>query len=201
MDGLYFYWIFWIYFVITFFFLDDKKLRERLSLWLLSVIILSSTTIFIFSYEISVSILFLLVSSYVYISKGKSIRIFYEIILIFIVMLTYTSFHLFALYDPAWLLFNKKLMLLILICYVVNLLTDQFPLQAVLLTSGMIQGDILYGVILRQIGILYDISHYYILDTIALSSACLLSFTFMKKLSRILENYFKETEGEKRKLS
>ncbi|WP_026584968.1 YphA family membrane protein [Bacillus sp. J33] len=202
MEGLIFYWVSWVAWVMATFFMDRKnKKRVKFSVWLLVVIILSPYTFSIYGVEMSVAGVFLLGTFYIFTGGLKKGHKVYFLICTFIMMMAYVSFHLFELFDPVWVIFPRKWMLAILLFYMAILLHKKRQLRLPLILLGSIQGEVLYALILRQFSFPYVIGSLAFFDIIALSAAIAAIWSAMQWIALYFETNFKQYEREKQKLS
>src|SRR5690606_24938754 len=107
-------WIAWGGWIWTTFVMSkDNRLRFCLSIWLLTIIIVSPYHFTIHGFEVHFSaivlMLFFIVSTYKF-----RYMVFGSVCLsAFIIMIGYVSFLLFELYDPIWVIFDRKWMIVI----------------------------------------------------------------------------------------
>ena len=118
MEGLLFYWLFWMCWILTtFFYPKCHPDRLKFSAWILVTIILSTMHINLYGFELSVSGLFILFTSYLYIVQFEKKQILYILLTSFIIMIMYVCFLLFELFDPVWVIMKREWMLSLLITY------------------------------------------------------------------------------------
>lgn len=201
MEGVIFYWLFWLLWIYSTFLMKKGKERLKVSIWLLLTMIFSIHSLQFFHLHISFSSLFILMTVYYLIGKLDRWQGIYTFISSLIMLLSYMIFHLFELYDPVWVLFNRCLMLSFLLVSLAVLLHKELKLRLLAIISGAAQGDFLYGIYLRKFSIVYPIGMPAFLDVLALSITILLGINGLKKLSLTIENHLKHLEKEKQKLS
>lgn len=201
MEGFIFFWLFWIFWIGTTFFMSRESKRLKISIWLLLTIILSIHSITIFGIEVALSSLFILFTTYYLIGKQNKKLSIYLFISSFLIMLAYTTFHLFELYDPVWVIFNRSVMLSMLLVYIAVLLHFDVTHRILSTLCGAVHGDILYSLLLRKVSLAHPIGLWAFLDIIAISAILLMGISGFKKLSIYFENHIKHLEREKQKLS
>lgn len=202
MDGLTFYWVTWIIWILaTFFMKKGRQLRFYLSLGILLLIISSPLTLSILGMELSFASVILLFTSITLIATFKRKKAAYMMVSSFILMLAYVCFQLFELFDPVWVFLPRNWMLSFLLIALTLLLHNDSVYRIAILLLGSIQGDILYGYILNQYTFPYIIGSYVYLDTVALTFALLLVWLWFEKMITFFEKYLFEVEKEKHKLS
>lgn len=201
MEGIIFFWLFWIYWIMATFFMKKNSKRLKISIYLLLTIILSVHSITLFHINISLSSLFILFSTYFLVGKQTNRRGSYLFITAFIIMLAYTTFHFFELYDPVWLIFNRNLMLAIILAYLAILLQNDFNLRVLTILSGSVHGEFLYALIFRKFAFTQSVGTFVFLDVLSIAIAILLGINGFKKISVFFENHIKHLEREKQKQS
>ncbi|WP_264738412.1 hypothetical protein [Cytobacillus firmus] len=202
MEGLIFYWISWMVWIMATFFMDrNNKYRFLLSAWILFFIILSPWTLKIFNVETSIGGLFLLISLYIFAGRLKKLRKFYFLFCAFILMMAYVTFHLFELFDPVWVIFSRNWMLSVLLVYMAVLLQKNRMLRLPLILLGGIQGEVLYALVLKQFSFPYTIGSLAFLDIMAISVSISAVWIAVQWAVKYIEASFKHFEREKQKLS
>ncbi|MEH7224265.1 hypothetical protein V7112_10715 [Bacillus sp. JJ1566] len=169
MDGAIFYWICWMAWVCSTFLMKKNKERLFLSIMFLMTIILSPYYVVIGGIKLNCSILLIFFFCLKEISKRPKKQLLYLLICILTISLAYCSFLLFELFDPVWLLFNRNLMLGAALIYVTIMLLKDFRLRLAGLLIGAIQGDILFGFIIKNVNFPYEIGSFVFLDVISIS--------------------------------
>lgn len=202
MEGILFFWVSWMFWVIATFFMDKKnKNRIKFSVWILLLIILSPYTINVFGVKTSTAGIFLLVSLYIFASRLEKLKKVYFLFCAFILMMAFVSFHLFELFDPVWVIFPREWMLALLLVYMSVLLQENRINRVPLIFLGAIQGEILYALILGQYSFPYVIGSLAFFDIMALSASIVGIWSMVEWLAAYFENNIKHFEREKQKLS
>ena len=202
MEGLIFYWISWMVWIMATFFMDrNNKYRFLLSAWILFFIMLSPWTLKIFNVETGIGGLFLLVSLYIFTGRLKKLSKLYFLFCAFILMMAYVTFHLFELFDPVWVIFSRNWMLSVLLVYLAVLLQKNRMLRLPLILLGGIQGEVLYALILNQFSFPYTIGSLAFLDIMAISVSISAVWIAVQWAVKYIEANFKHFEREKQKLS
>jgi hypothetical protein len=198
MEGIIFYWVSWIFWIMATFFLDRKnKDRAKFSAWLLLLIILSPYTFKVFNVETSTAGVFLMGTVYILASRLERLKRVYFLFCAFIMMMAYVSFHLFELFDPVWVIFSRKWMLAFLLVYMAVLLQKKRVLRLPLILLGGIQGEVLYALILEQYSFPYIIGSLAFFDIMALSASIVAAWSAMQWTASYFETNFKHFEREK----
>jgi len=202
MEGITFYFISWCFWIISTFFLKKTSaIRLKLSLWLMLMIILAPHTVAIYSFEISLAAIFMVFSLVIMASKFKGVKIISLLISSLIIMLAYTCFHLFAMFDPVWVIFPKDWMLAILLVSLAFLLQDKGWERIFIIFMGALQGEFLFAWVIGKYPFPYTIGSYAFLDTIFLSAIILSVWRVIELLSIFLSRYINPIEKGKQKIS
>ncbi|MFE8702663.1 hypothetical protein ACFYKX_18850 [Cytobacillus sp. FJAT-54145] len=202
MEGIFFYWLFWLFWILTTFFVGrQKSYRLKVSIWLLLALILSLQSFTFMSFQMSWTSLFMLLTSYMVIARLKRRQLAYFIIVSFIVMLSYTSFMLFELFDPVWLIIDRKWLLALLIAYLSVMIQKTPILRTLTAITGSIHGDLLFAFIINKFSFPYYIGSFAFLDVIALVVALILAWSGLEKMAIYFEYHINHLEREKQKQS
>lgn len=203
MEGIYFYWLAWIGWIWATFFMDKKNpVRIKLAAGLMAVMIAASFEMNVFIFEINLSafaIAFFLVYETKKKNLGASLYLFFSS---FIIMLGYTSFLLFELFDPVWVLFDRKILLSACVFYLALLLHKNKFQRGLSLTAGCLQGEILYAAILSKFNFPYTISSLAFLDILIISIAMLLAWSAIETVIALMSrSTITHAEGEEHRTS
>ncbi|WHY84458.1 hypothetical protein QNH39_17565 [Neobacillus novalis] len=202
MEGIMFYWICWAFWVyMTFILHKQNTYRLKMSIMVLTVIILSNYHFSIGSFELHASGIFLLVVSYVFYSQEKLGAIFYFFICSLIVSIAYVTFHLFEIFDPIWVIFKKEWMMGICFGYLAILLQKTLKGRLLIIVSGTMQGEFLYAYILNKLQFTYSVGALAYLDICSLIAALLAGWSFLENAGSIFQNHFHFFEKAKQKSS
>ncbi|MGG0716681.1 hypothetical protein ABE096_03655 [Robertmurraya massiliosenegalensis] len=201
MEGIIFLWLFWMYWILATFFMAKNRTRLFISITILIAIIFSTYSIEVLGMKITLTTLYLLLISYIFMAKQKERKGIYLFIASFIIMLAFTTFHLFELYDPVWIIFNRNMMLAFLLTYLTLLLYNDLKFRIVILICGTIHGEFLYAFVLKNITSSYLIGSFAFFDVIALSVGIMLIIHAFKRVSLYFEYQIKHLERGKQKPS
>ncbi|MEH7525478.1 hypothetical protein V7149_19735, partial [Bacillus sp. JJ1503] len=133
------------------------------------------------------------------ISKFKRLTAAYVLFSSFIVMIAYVCFHLFALFDPVWLIFPRKWMLALLMIALAIILHTNKVYRLIIILFGSIQGEFLYAYILNKYSFPHLIGSYAYLDGITLAAALLGAWSGFEYLTSFYEKHINHLEKEKGK--
>lgn len=165
MDGLFFYWILWMAWVIFMFFVPNTyEHRYAILFHLLTVMFLAAYELHIYSYIMNLSSIYVFIVCSFYIRGLSLYKTIAFILSCLIISLGYASFHMFALLDPIWVIFKAEWMLGFLLNYLAIILYQDWKMRIVALLIGMIIGDSIYAALLRFNYIPYTAGSYVWLD-------------------------------------
>ena len=202
MEGLLFYWITWMFWIMVIFFMNrNSKERFTIALCLLVVIILSPKTLTIYGVHFSAAIFFLYFTFLFVLAKFERMLIFSVLLCAFIVMLAYACFLIYELFDPVWLFFPRIWMISGLLAALSIILKTKKIFRFIILMLGAIQGDFLYALILRKYSFPYTIGSFSFLDVASLSFAFLFIWNGIELFGEFFSKYYNQSEKQKQKLS
>jgi hypothetical protein len=202
MEGLLFYWISWsLWIYLTFILRKNHPLRWRMSAMMLMLIILTSVHFSIGHFELFGSGLFILFIVYMSVSNEKKGLTFYFLISSLIISIAYSTFHLFEIFDPVWLFFDRGWMLGLIMGGLTLSLQKSFKWRFFTLLAGGMQGEILTAFLLERYSIIDPIGALDFLDVSAIASVFLILWSAFEHVSAIYENHFTFAEKENQKTS
>ncbi|MFC0470304.1 hypothetical protein ACFFHM_07110 [Halalkalibacter kiskunsagensis] len=162
MEGIFIYWFGWGLWVVISFFWPKSKKRFWSAFAILSLLILLPTTLVLAN--TSFHIAYLLFSIYLFfkISKEKKLKIFHSFIASITIGAAYAGFGMMLIFDPVVELIDSRWMIGCLTAIIAFLLATTFYHRLLLAISGLIQGELLTGLVSqhhlhmgRSIGNLY----------------------------------------------
>ncbi|MDO7488267.1 hypothetical protein ACIQYG_16705 [Peribacillus sp. NPDC096622] len=146
MDGIIFYWISWIVWVIVMYFIPKTvPFRFDFLFHLLAVMVLAGYKLEVPLVSVHLSGPYLFLILCVYIRKKSIIKMMELISGSLIITLAYASFQLFSLLDPIWLIMKPSYLLCIFLNYLILLLFKNWKHRLFVLLIGMLMGDIIYS--------------------------------------------------------
>ncbi len=202
MEGSMFYWIVWLFWVyITFFMNKQNPYRTKLASVILILIILSNVRFMFMSFEFFASGLFMLLSSYIILSKKKLGSLLYAFICSFIVTIAYVTFNLFVIFDPVWVIFQKEWMMGICFSCLAILLQTSLKDRLLMIVSGTMQGEVLYAFYLSKFEFSNPIGTMAYLDAVSLITILLVSWSMLENAGTFFQKHFDFLEKGKQKSS
>jgi len=199
MEGALFYWFAWISWVWVTFLLSKKNfVRYGLSAYLLILMISTPYRISILGIEVFLSA-FVLITVFVVGTAKLNKRSFYSVFLsAFIMMLGYVCFLLFELFDPVWVLFDRKWMLALSALILCSFLQDRYLHRFYCLLSGMLCGEILFAIIMEKLSFNYSVSSPAFMDMLAITFMILALWSGFNYLMLITSNIINYGRGKQK---
>ncbi|MBT2642064.1 hypothetical protein J7I80_07500 [Bacillus sp. ISL-41] len=203
MEGLYFYWLAWIGWVWTTFFMNkNNPLRLKSAVILLAVILAAPYTVDVFIFEMHLSAVAIAFFIFLETRRKKTGSFLYLFLTSFIIMLAYTSFLMFELFDPIWVLFDRKIMLGAAGFYLAVLLHKERQDRILALISGFLQGDLLFSAILWKFDFPYAAASMGFMDLLFISLGLLLAWSAIESMIAVVSgSAINQVEGEEQKTS
>ncbi|MCB5933787.1 hypothetical protein LI012_01440 [Caldibacillus thermoamylovorans] len=198
MTGFVFFglaWAGWIY--STFIMEKTNPYRFPIAAYLLVAIILSVFKIRFFGLDISLATLFLLFISFLTFIKLPFWKLLYCTIGIFIVSSATAVFYLISLYDPVWIFIDQQILLSFLGACLAVLLFKEYKARIFSTIIGLIQGDILYAIILKKFSIDFPIGSFAFLDGLTLTCVFITIWSGFEYLQTTFEHKNFQQKKEK----
>ncbi|HHY73152.1 MAG TPA: hypothetical protein GX497_07985 [Bacillus bacterium] len=190
MEGIYFYWFSWLCWVFTTFLMKKCKERTISSFVLLLSITVSNQFLQIAGYSVHASFLVLLLFSFIFLTKAKGLRLGYYLFCSLIITIGYASFQLFELFDPVWLIIDRKWLLAFVMLYLTLMLIEDFYYRVSLAIIGVCNGELLYSFILKKFSFYIEIGDFPFLDALAVIIFFIVSWSSFEKLAQFFEATF-----------
>nr|WP_147533800.1 hypothetical protein [Bacillus marasmi] len=151
----------------------------------------------VLGFQASIALVFLYFFAIIHIVKLKKLSLLYTLICSYIIMMSYASFLLFELYDPVWVLLDRTWLLGVILSYVCVLLHQKNWNRVYILVIGLIQGDFMYSLVLRNIGIGYSVGTERFFDVLAACFMVLFIWSFAEAIMMNLDQYLdSQTRGK-----
>ncbi|MDL0419019.1 hypothetical protein QPM05_02670 [Caldibacillus thermoamylovorans] len=198
MTGFVFFglaWAGWIY--STFIMEKTNPYRFPIAAYLLVTIILSVFKIRFLGLDISLATLFLLFISFLTFIKLPFWKLLYCTIGIFIVSSATAVFYLISLYDPVWIFIDQQILLSFLGACLAVLLFKEYKARIFSTIIGLIQGDILYTIILKKFSIDFPIGSFAFLDGLTLTCVFITIWSGFEYLQTTFEHKNFQQKKEK----
>ncbi|WP_430413634.1 YphA family membrane protein [Lederbergia citrea] len=178
---LFIVWSIWI--ICTFIMEKNLPYRWTIAAIALILIILQPTAITIFSMTISGPALLLILICYYSVSKLKMSKQVYVFFTVLALMVGYAGFLLFEMYDPVWMIIDRRIMvsfLLFLISYLIS--SSSLSTRVIVVVLGTLQGELLFAASLNRLDMPYLIGSKEYLDILATTTISLIIGNYIYKL-------------------
>ncbi|MCM3586489.1 hypothetical protein M3182_12165 [Mesobacillus maritimus] len=199
MEGAMFYWFAWLGWVwATFFLSRDNPYRLKIAFWLLLLMISSPYRIELLGIELQITAIILMGISLVELAILRN-RIFYSVFLSsFIMMLAYVSFLLFELFDPVWVIFDRKWMIAIGGVLLASVLQSHKRLQVLSLGTGMLLGEIFFSFYMKKLSFTYAVASPVFLDALSLAGLVFSIWGVLSYVSELSADYINQGRGKQK---
>ncbi|WP_456061850.1 YphA family membrane protein [Bacillus massiliglaciei] len=165
MEGVFFYWLMWMAWVVLLFFIPQTvQKRTSLIFHIQSVIFLSGWSIPVLHVSCKLSGIYLIVIICYYIRVYSPFKLFLFLIHSFIIMMAYCCFMIFSILDPVWLIMDASLLLAAGMNYLAWLIQPAWKDRFLVICLGLALGDFLFAEMLSYQGIQYEGMSYTWLD-------------------------------------
>lgn len=190
MEGIIFYWISWsIWISATFLMSKNNPIRTRLAVYVLILIIISNFQFQLGDFQLYGSGIYILLVAYASLRQERKRMILYLSVCSIIVAASYSSFHLYELFDPVWLFMKREWMLGILLCYLSVLMQKKLKFRVIIVMTGAVQGDILNALLLNRHSLPYAIGGFSFLDVCATACSLIFLWSLFENSSKYFEQY------------
>ncbi|WP_062104795.1 YphA family membrane protein [Bacillus niameyensis] len=162
-----FMWCLWIYF--TFMMNKNNNIRWKAAASILIIIIFVPVKMDVGPLTLSGPALFLLFACYYMAAKFTLKKQIYLLFSVIALMLGYTGFLLMELYDPIWVIIDRRI-ILSFVLFVVGyfIYPTSIRLRLLFILLGVIQGEIVFAIILSKWQISYIIGALESFDFLAI---------------------------------
>lgn len=189
MEGIIFLGFAWgIWIIATFFWSKTVYDRFKISFCVLITIILSPYEFHLLGFQLNMAATFLYIYLYFEVVRLKRKTGLYLFLSSFIMMLGYVSFLLLELYDPVWVIFDRKWMIASILVYLCLLLQSEKKLRFYTILMGTLQGEFVFSVILKRFTIDYLIGTYTFFDAIGATLTLLSVWTLLEIVTVYLDH-------------
>ncbi|MCG3418832.1 hypothetical protein [Oceanobacillus jordanicus] len=147
----YFYWVGWMLWITTTFFMKRGKKRDLYTVWLLSILILSNTNVMIGEIEYNTSLFLLIIGSFILLLHLK--RQIYLTICTFTIMLGYASLLFWEKAAPIWLFWPREVLVPLLLSLTALLLVRGLESRLCVVLLGTSFGECVFSFTLSSYGL------------------------------------------------
>jgi hypothetical protein len=172
MNGLFFLWVMWAWWIISTFLLEKRNCwRLRSSAVVLILIISFPFGVSLFGYQVGVTAVLIFIFCMIYIKEFSLSEKLYLFLTSFIIGLSYSSFSLLSFYDPIMLVVDKKIMVTGILLILSILLYSDTKLahkRQLAIVIGLVIGECLTGSVFIQNKLPYQIGGHFFLDVLSI---------------------------------
>ena len=197
MEGIFYYWMMWLAWIITTFFMKKQKIRTKLTIFLLVNIWISELYWVIGHFHVRVSLLlFLGVGYYLSVKKNNNKSLSYYLIILTLTF-AYASILLFHIYDPVWFLFDYRLIVSITVSVLAIYLGKHIVQKYAIYILSVCQGELIYWFILGKFhrGLIIGTAAF--LDMVVIGCAIIYLWTTIQQIIFLLEQTLEKPAKEK----
>lgn len=196
-EGLYFYFLGWIGWIIITFLFSKSAIRTFLSILLLSLLAGSATHVSIYGFSVNVAFIILVLTAIILLSKTLKQRYVLHYFSICTLSLAYVCFVIFEIYDPVWIFIDRTWMLSFILLYITLLLFKTKWERFVFMLTGVLQGEILNSFVLNSIFSYSVIGSFDFLAVLFLTSAGLGAWVVFENITVYLDSIIQKRVRER----
>lgn len=199
MDGLLFYWISWMIWIIVTFLMPKNKYRNYLAMAILMVIFCSNAVILVNNVEVYLTIAILYFGSIVAIVNCQNIvkSISKAICIVF----GYVGLLFWEQISPIWIVIPRTILIPLIGFVLLIILSDSFQERCVLWCLGLTSGEIIHGLILNSYKLSEGIGEMAFMDVLIVEIGFLITTTSLLKLKRKIDLFVRSIEEQKKKVN
>ena len=202
LEGIVFLGVAWfIWIMATFFLSRTSKERLKIAFIVLMMIILSPYEFTFLDFQINIAAFSLYIYLFVEVVQHKKKSGLYLFLSSFIIMLAYVSFLMMELYDPVWVVFDRKWMVGFILVYICLLLEGSKKLRFYPILLGTLQGELIFSIILNRFSFAYPIGSLSFFDTIGTALFLLSTWSFLGYATVFIEHHTNHSGRGKQKTS
>ncbi|WP_186577817.1 YphA family membrane protein [Aquibacillus kalidii] len=197
MDGLFFYWISWLIWIIVTFLRQKDRTRNILAFCLLVIITLSNKEIVIESVTFNCSLLFIYLGALIMVVTGNNkISVIFKS---FCIVFGYVGLLFWEQISPVWVVFPRTVTLSLIGFITLTILSGNFKEKCTVWLLGMTNGEILHGMILQSYEMTESIGEFAFLDLLLIEIGLLIVVHYIIVLKNKLDQYSELIEKQKKR--
>lgn len=178
IDGVFFYWVSWLFFVVVTFFIKNKKVNLRLSYVVLLTIISSNLFIEIDDYRFSLSILILIIANVLlYVRQTQKI---YLLFVVFSIMVGYMAIIIWKDVTSMWVFIPEEFIIPCIVSLLIFILIRGLNQRLIIGILAMCYGELLYSFILISYNVSKVMGDLVFFDSLSLMIMFILLFHFIQ---------------------
>ncbi|MDL4840788.1 YphA family membrane protein [Aquibacillus rhizosphaerae] len=196
MDGLFFYWMGWIIWILITFLMKKNRNRTILGLGILILILFSDTIITIGNLDVNVALILLYFAAMFVLASRKDwiINTIWSLAIVF----GYAGILFWEQISPIWLFVPRTIIIPVIGFVFLSFLSRSFVVKCVIWCLGITTGEVIHGLILHSYGFSESIGELAFLDLVFIEIAFLLVNLFIKE-TRVRLDLFTQSIEKQRK--
>jgi hypothetical protein len=198
MNGLFFYWLAWLLWVLITFFMEKNITRTFLAFIVLAVITFSNTIVTLFgNIEFTLSIFVVYIFALVMVSQTnkKIITLWKSICLVF----GYVGFLFWEQISPVWIVAPREILIPVFGFILLLLLNGNTKEKLAIWCLGTSTGEILHGVILHSYDMREAIGNMSFFDLLVIEISFLVIAHHIVELKKKLDIFVQSMEKQKKR--
>ncbi|WP_112181192.1 MULTISPECIES: hypothetical protein [Paraliobacillus] len=197
MDGVLFYWLGWIFWIITTFLMQKGKFRTTLSFFILLIISLSLVKFTILGYEIGLSFCIVVLGSFFLLTRQT--RKVYMLFVIILIGFSYAGLRLWEVVSPIWVIIPRMYLYAFIVITLTMLCNRKYLQRYLVCCLAVSFGEVVYIMIVGEIGWNLTIGDSNILDLICLQTASLFILYLWTEIKLKFEDILQQVELQKKR--
>lgn len=189
MTGFLFYWLSWLGWIIVTFLMSKGGFRTKAAAILLVAMALSRYTLELGVFQVNATYLFIYLLGCMWTYQLSVLRRILFILSSLAVTGAFVAFHFFELYDPVWVIADRKWLLASFLTVIVLLLSNSFIERLAILFIGACQGEGLYTLLMYNYTFDGSVGNFVFLDVIACVAATIACWSGFERIVYSLNNY------------
>lgn len=198
MEGLFFYWICWLLWIIITFLMEKSRTRQFFGIWLLMLLIFSKTEIMVAEFNINASIFILYIGSIVLLAVNK--RWLYHVFSAICIVFGYLGIMLWEQISPVWMFLPREAVIPATGFILLSLLTGSYIAKIAIWCLGVSTGEIIFSILLNGYGFKESIGDFAFLDVVMIEIGIIYCLTLLHKIRARMEYIIQSFEKQKNKI-
>ncbi|MBM7569813.1 hypothetical protein [Aquibacillus albus] len=197
MDGLYFYWISWMLWVVITFLLNKNRKRTFLAVWILTLIIVSSLSFSIKGLQINCAVIVLIIGAIIIVAHSSNW--FMNTIQSLCLLFGYVGLLFWEQLSPVWIVLPRIILIPALALFLLFILAPSFKERYAIWCLGVTTGEILHGLILHSYGFTPYVGGFAFLDLLFIEFGLLLLVQGFLEMRKKMEQFILLIEKQKKR--
>ncbi|WP_096200954.1 YphA family membrane protein [Bacillus sp. FJAT-45350] len=189
MDGIFFYWFSWMFWLYCTFIMEKGKRRTRLSLTILFLIISVQYSITFLGFSFHLAFITCLFIGYGLIGTFQRTQKLFVFIVCLMCTLLYVSFHLFGIYDPVIIMFHQSWMIGMMIALLVIALIKKNSVRLATVLIGTGHGDLILSLVMKDMFVNMNIGSLLYFDILSIAILLITCWSVLEYVVKRLELY------------